>query len=107
HAEERRPRIAQQRSRLAAGDEGDHPPDEYRYRGVDQRDNKTDNEQGGDQTARLPSIMPVKRNQSRRWGALRWKSGRFEKAFKKPEQAHGGVRFVCPALRMRRRREQP
>jgi len=43
-----------------AGDERDHPADKYRYRRIDQRDEKAGDEECGDQTARLPGVMPIK-----------------------------------------------
>jgi hypothetical protein len=42
------------------GDERDHPADKYRYRRVDQRNDKADDEKGYDQTTRLTRIMPIK-----------------------------------------------
>src|SRR5208283_138182 len=87
--EERRPRIAEQRARLVAGDERDHPADEYRYRRVDQRDDKAGDEECRDQTARLSRIVPIERGQTRGRRPLRRQSGRFEQAFEKPEEAHG------------------
>ena len=80
HAQQLRPGLAQQRSRLVVGDQRDDAADEDRNGRIQHRHQEAGHEQRADEPARLARVMPIEGDEPRRRHRILRRRRRLEEA---------------------------